>query len=224
MKQTTILFDINETVLNLTVLRPKFKAIFGDEHYTDTWFSMLLHASTVSMITGVNTNFATLSKIMLETLAAKKGIQLTTDVIDDVLGGFSSLPAHDDIKTALTALRAAGFRVVAFSNSSLSLIENQINNAGLGPYFDEVISVEEAGTFKPSPTAYQFAATKLGQSKDQLRLVATHDWDIHGAMSAGLQGAYIDRSGAPYNPLYIKPDIYALTMDAIAAQIIATDQ
>jgi 2-haloacid dehalogenase len=223
MKQTTILFDINETVLNLNVLRPKFKSIFGDECYTDTWFSMLLHASTVSMITGVKTNFATLSKIMLEALAGKKGIELSSDQIDSVVGGFSSLPAHPDIKTALAALRSAGFRLVAFSNSSLNLINNQIHNAGLDSYFDELISVEEAGTFKPSPAAYEFVASKLGQPKAKLRLVATHDWDIHGAMSAGLQGAYIDRSGAPYHPLYIKPDIDASTMDDIAAKIIATD-
>ncbi|SIS73749.1 haloacid dehalogenase type II [Neptunomonas antarctica] len=223
MKQTTILFDINETVLNLSVLRPKFKSFFGDECFTDTWFSMLLHASTVSMITDVKTDFASLSKIMLEALAARNGVLISSAEIADILGGFSSLPAHSDIKTALSRLRAEGFRVVAFSNSSRNLITNQIHNAGLDEYFDEVISVEEAGTFKPSPMAYQFASTKLGQPKDKLRLVATHDWDTHGAMSAGLEAAYINRSGAPYNPLFKKPGIYGSTMNEIVDQIIATD-
>jgi 2-haloacid dehalogenase len=223
MKQTTILFDINETVLNLSVLRPKFKSFFGDECFTDTWFSMLLHASTVSMITDVKTDFASLSKIMLEALAARNGLLISSAEMDDILGGFSSLPAHSDIKTALSRLRAEGFRVVAFSNSSRSLITKQIHNAGLDEYFDEVISVEEAGTFKPSPMAYQFASTKLDQPKDKLRLVATHDWDTHGAMSAGLEAAYINRSGAPYNPLFKKPTIYGSTMNEIVDQIIATD-
>ncbi|MDO6563119.1 haloacid dehalogenase type II [Amphritea sp. 1_MG-2023] len=223
MQQTIILFDINETVLNLSVLKPKFKALFGDEHYTDTWFSMLLHASTVSMMTGVNTNFASLSKIMLETLAARTGVTLSRAEVDDVLSGFSSLPAHSDIKAALTTLRSAGFRVVALSNSSLNLIHSQIHNAGLDEYFDEIISVEEAGTFKPSQAAYEFAATKLAHPKDKLRLVATHDWDTHGAMSAGLQAAYINRSGAPYNPLYKRPAIYADSMSDLVDQIIASD-
>lgn len=54
-----------------------------------------------------------------------------------------------------------------------------------------------------------------------LRLVATHDWDTHGALSAGLMAAYIDRSGAPYGPHYLRPDIEADTMTAIAHKIIA---
>ena len=40
MPRDTILFDINETILDLTSLRPKFKVAFGDESVTSTWFSM----------------------------------------------------------------------------------------------------------------------------------------------------------------------------------------
>jgi len=223
MKKTTILFDINETVLKLSVLRPIFSSTFGHELFTDTWFSMLLHASTVSMITDVKTDFSLLSKITLEALACKTGVQLSSKETDDILGGFSSLPAHSDIKPALLRLRSAGFRVVAFSNSSLSLISNQIDNAGLNTYFDKVISVEEAGTFKPSQKAYEFASTQLGQPIDKLRLVAAHDWDTHGAMRAGLEAAYINRSDLLYNPLYNKPEICGSTMNEIVDKIIATD-
>ena len=224
MKQTTILFDINETVLNLASLRPKFNAAFGDEHYTDTWFAMLLHTSTVSMITDVKTDFAMLAKISLQTLAAKLNIQLTPETIADILGGFSSLIAHQDIKPALSKLRNAGFKVVALSNSSTSLITKQIHNATLSEYFDDIISVEQAGTFKPSHEAYQFAAQTLAQDAEQLRLVATHDWDTHGAMCAGLKAAYINRSGALYNPLYHQPEIYESTMQAVVDKIISIDK
>tara|TARA_B110000091_G_C13709244_1_gene429705 strand:- start:419 stop:1093 length:675 start_codon:yes stop_codon:yes gene_type:complete len=223
MKKTTVLFDINETVLKLSVLRPLFSSTFGNECFTDTWFTMLLHASTVSMITNVKTDFSSLSKITLEALACKTCVQLSSKETANILGGFSSLPAHSDIKPALSRLRSNGFRVVAFSNSSLSLISNQIANAGLDEYFDQVISVEAAGTFKPSPAAYQFASAQLGQPLDKLRLVATHDWDTHGAISAGLKAAYINRSAALYNPLYKKPEIFGSIMNEIVDKIIAID-
>ncbi|TCS40994.1 haloacid dehalogenase type II [Reinekea marinisedimentorum] len=223
MKHTVILFDINETVLNLSALWPKFESAFGSQSFTDTWFAMLLHSSTVSMITGVKTDFATLSKIALETLAAKQGVPLSAETSADILGGFANLPAHADIKPALAKLRSAGFQTVAFSNSSLGLVSKQISNAGLNDYFDEVISVEEAETFKPNPQAYNYVAEKLGRDVTQLRLVATHDWDTHGAMSAGLKAAYINRAGALYNPLYKQTDISEATMMDVAEQIIATD-
>ncbi|GAA5315126.1 MAG: haloacid dehalogenase type II [Candidatus Pelagadaptatus aseana] len=224
MNGKTLLFDINETVLDLSVLKPKFRDAFGSEQVTGQWFAMLLHSSTVCAITGVQTNFRELSRVALQSLAARLGINLAAAHLEDILGGFASLPAHPDIKPALARLRDAGFRTVAFSNSSEALIAAQIGNAGLADYFDRVISVEGAATFKPDPRAYQFAARELQEPEAQLRLVACHDWDTHGAINAGMQAAYLDRSGAPYNPLFKRPDIAAASMGAIVDQVIAVTE
>ena len=223
MKRHTILFDINETVLDLSSLKPKFKTAFGDESVMATWFSMLLHSSTVCILTKVQSNFATLAGTMLESIAARMSITLSDKARDDILNGFANLPPHNDIKPALSQLQSAGFRTVAFSNSSLNLISTQMSNAGLTEYFDEIISVEETGSFKPDPAVYKFAAKQLNQPLESLRLVATHDWDTHGALSVGMSAAYINRSGAIYHPLYRQPDIYASTMEDIVKQIIKTE-
>ena len=57
-----------------------------------------------------------------------------------------------------------------------------------------------------------------------LRLVAAHDWDTHGALTAGMQAAYLDRTGASYNPLFRRPEIVETTMGDIAASVIAADR
>ena len=223
MSRDTILFDINETVLDLGSLKPRFKGVFGDESVTATWFSMLLHTSTVCALTGIKTNFATLAGTMLDAIAARLGVELADEMRADLLGSFARLPPHADIKPALIRLRSAGYRTVAFTNSSLKLVSSQIDNAGLSAYFDEIVSVEETGSFKPDPGVYQFVATRIQRPIEDLRLVATHDWDTHGALSAGMQAAYIDRSGAPYHPLYLRPDVHATTMGDVVEQIIARD-
>lgn len=224
MPRDTILFDVNETVLDLSSLKPKFKTAFGDESVTATWFSMLLHSSTVCIVTGVKTNFATLAGTMLDTISARLGVKISDKMRGDILKSFASLPPHEDIKPALTRLRATGYRTVAFSNSSLDLVTTQIGNAGLTEYFDEIVSVEETGSFKPDPKVYEFVARRVGRPIDELRLVATHDWDTHGALSTGMHAAYIDRSRAPYHPQYRLPDVNATTMEAIVEQIIAVDK
>jgi 2-haloacid dehalogenase len=223
MPRDTILFDINETILNLTSLRPKFKTAFGDEGVTATWFSMLLHTSTVCVLTDVKTDFATLAGAMLDTIAARLGVVLSDEARGEILGGFASLTPHADVKPALTRLRSAGYRTAAFTNSSLNLVTSQINNAGLTKYYDDIVSVEETGSFKPDAKVYRFVAERLNRPIGELRLVAAHDWDTHGALTAGMLAAYIDRSGAPYHPLYHRPDIYAATMEDVVEQIIARD-
>lgn len=223
MTRDTILFDINETILDLSSLKPKFKAAFGAETVTATWFSMLLHTSTVCALTDVKTDFATLARVMLDTIAARLGVEISDVMCNDILGGFSSLQAHADVKPALSRLRSAGYRTVAFTNSSLNLVTSQIDNAGLKEYFDDIVSVEETGSFKPDPKVYRFVAEQVNRTVNELRLVATHDWDTHGALMGGMHAAYIDRSGAPYHPLYHRPDVYAATMGDMVEQIITRD-
>jgi len=223
MKRKIILFDINETILELSALKPKFQAIFADENVITTWFSQLLHSSTVCITTGIKTDFATLAGAMLESIAVSRGVVLSKEARDDILHTFANLPPHSDVKQALDKLKSAGFYTVAFSNSSIKLISSQITNSGLIKYFDEIISVEETGSFKPDPNVYMFAAKKLNRPIESLRLVATHDWDTHGALSAGMFAAYINRSGAKYHPLYCQPDISATSMESIVDQIIERD-
>lgn len=223
MRRNTILFDINETVLDLSSLKPLFGKHFGSEAITATWFSMLLHSSNVCALTGVKSDFGSLAGIMLETLAARIKIRLSADAKQEILGAFATLPAHPDMREALEKLKAAGYRTVAFTNSSINLVTSQISNSGLMELFDRRISVESTGSFKPDPKVYHFAAEQLGQPIEQLRLIATHDWDTHGALSAGMQAAYIDRSGAPYHAQYLRPDAFAESMTELVAQIIALD-
>lgn len=224
MGRDTILFDINETILDLSSLGPMFKAAFGGEGASAIWFSDLLHSSTVCALTGVKTDFTSLAGMMLDRLGERFGVSISVSVRDEILGGFAHLPAHDDVKAALRRLHSADYRTVAFSNSSTSLIEQQIQNAGLTDYFDDIVSVERSGTFKPDARAYKYVADYLGRPVGDLRLIATHDWDTHGAMVAGLMAAYIDRSGVPYHPLYRKPDVCSETLEGVVDQILEQDR
>jgi 2-haloacid dehalogenase len=220
MGKEIILFDINETVLDLTTLSTQFNQVFGNDNALSLWFSQLLHASTVSIATALKTNFAALADAMLDNIAARYAMTLTAEHKAELLSCFAKLQAHADIKPALATLRAAGFKTVAFSNSSSALLSSQLEHAQLTEYFDEIISVEQTGSFKPDLHVYQYAAQRLGQPVGSLRLVAAHDWDTHGALSAGLKAAFIDRKGLPYHPLYRQPDIFATNMQRIVEHII----
>ena len=220
MPRDTLLFDINETTLDLAPMRPHFRDAFGDEGVAATWFARLLHASTVCVITNVQTDFGTLGRVTLDAVAARSGVTLTDGQQQVILDQMAHLPAHADVKPALVRLRSAGFRPVAFTNSSHEMAAQQIDRAGLTDHFDDVVSVEIAGTFKPDAAAYRFVADHVDRPLADLRLIAAHDWDTHGALSAGMSAAYLDRSGAPYSPLYQQPDIRATSMGDIVDQII----
>jgi 2-haloacid dehalogenase len=231
----TILFDINETVLDLGSMRTLFNDQFKGAITIEHWFANLLHSSTVAALTGVETTFAELAKITLAKLVHSQSNQPmierrqlrgnlkraeTDQFVDKALEKLSSLKAHDDIIPALTLLREASFKTVAFSNSSSNLVKNQIENAGLTSHFDEIISVESTGSFKPDKQVYRFAAVKLAEPIENLTLIACHDWDTHGALKAGMKAAFLNRSNTPYNPLYEEANIIGNSMVEIAEKLI----
>ncbi|MBL6602738.1 MAG: haloacid dehalogenase type II [Alphaproteobacteria bacterium] len=220
----TILFDINETVLDLTPMKARFDAVFSDQGVAGQWFASLLHSSCVSAMTGVESTFADLAGIMLDAMAARHNVSLSASQRADILTGFTSLPAHADVVPALNLFRQHGYRTVAFTNSSWDLVHRQLTHAGLMGHFDDIISVEATGRFKPDPLVYRFAATELERPIGDLRLVATHDWDTHGALYAGMRAAYINRTGAEYHLLYQKPECLADDMVTLAEHIIALDK
>ncbi|GAB3486784.1 haloacid dehalogenase type II [Marinomonas epiphytica] len=220
MTKDIIVFDINETVLDLSSLKDQFVREFRHDAALELWFAKLLHSSTVCVATGVKSDFATLAASMLEVVAAQFSVALTEQGKKHLLQGFASLPAHQDIIPALSKLREQGYRTVALSNSSSDLIQRQLKNAGIVSLFDQVISVEQTGSFKPDPNVYRYAAECLSVTPDQIRLVATHDWDTHGALSVGMKAAYIARTNTQYNSVYLAPDIHASDMLGLVNQIL----
>ncbi|MBU2531359.1 MAG: haloacid dehalogenase type II [Alphaproteobacteria bacterium] len=224
MSRDTILFDINETVLDLSSLKPRFQAVFGSDLVMPVWFATLLHTSTVCALTDVKSDFATLAGAAVDIVAGRFDISVSDDQRREILSGFQSLAPHADVKPALERLRAAGYQTVAFTNSSHDLVTRQLTNAGLVDLFDERISVEPTGNFKPAPNVYRFVSEQVGRPVEALRLIAAHDWDIHGALTSGLLGAYVARSGAPYHPLYRKPQIIGDDMVAVVEAIIEADK
>ncbi len=220
MPLRTILFDINETVLDLAGLRPAFVNLFQGAVPLELWFSNLLQSSVVALTTGLETNFKDLARANLLKLLEKHQLSAKEGEIEHFLQGFATLPPHGDVKPALEMLKRNNFKTIAFSNSAITLLESQIRSAGLNAHFDQLISVEEVKSFKPDPKVYRHAAATLGQDPGDLMLVAVHDWDTHGALSAGLNAAFLERGPGLYNPLYRKPAITGKTMIELAQKII----
>ncbi len=124
MKAQILLFDINETVLDLSALAPAFENQFGSAHALPLWFSKLLHSSVVCISSATKSYFAELASNMLDEVASNFDITLSSQDKQQLLARFSTLPALQDIVSAFKVLKQAGFTLVALSNSSRALIDS----------------------------------------------------------------------------------------------------
>lgn len=222
-KRRILVLDVIETMLDINALEPHFKRAFGDGQVLKEWFSNLLLYSNVATVAGPYADFGMIAGAVLDMTAAAHGKTLAADDRMRILQGTLSLPAHSDVKEGLMKLKAAGFRMVTLTNSAPATVSQQLKNAGLTDFFERAFSVDAVKKFKPAADTYQYVARELGASTSELRMIAAHAWDVHGAMRAGCAAAFIARPGHALFPLGPKPDITAADLRAAADRIIAAE-
>ena len=219
----TIVFDVNETLLDLGVMRSPFAEALGEPDALSRWFSRMLHLSLVATLTGLTPDLGQVGRAALRAVADRAGRSLDPETTDRLLGMLRELPSHPEVPAALARLRDAGFRCAALTNSSGAVAHAQLAHAGLDGLLDPVLSVDAVGRFKPAPEAYRMASERLGVAPAELRLVAAHDWDVIGAMRAGWAAAFVNRPGQTWAPLTEPPDVVGRDLDEVVDRISELD-
>jgi 2-haloacid dehalogenase len=216
-----IVFDVNETLLDLDTLHPTFDRIFDDPAALRLWFANLITYSEALTLAGVYVPFTDIGAAVLRMVAATRGITVSDADAAELTDRFATMPPHPEVPAALRRLRDHGFRLFSLTDNTLAISGRQLEHAGVIDLFERRFSVDETvHRHKPAPEAYHSVATTLGLDPADICLVACHVWDTIGAQSAGWQAGLILRSGnAPLSvgpqPDYIGPDL-----DAIADQLI----
>lgn len=216
----TVVFDVNETLLDLGALDPHFERVFGDAAARHQWFAQVLQSALVLTVTDTYADFGTIGGAALDMTAARRGMPLASPDRAAILGGMLTLPPHPEVHESLERLRTAGLRMATLTNSTADVAEKQLVHAGLFGFFERILSVEAVHRFKPAAEAYFMAASELDVEMSEIRLVAAHDWDVTGALRAGCTAAFVARPGMVLGPLAERPDITGRDLREVADQIL----
>ena len=217
---SVIVFDVNETLSDMSPMAGRFTDVGAPAPLAKLWFASLLRDGFALTAAGASRPFAELGADVLRTVL--RDVDLDRDLgaaVDHVMGGFGQLPVHPDVPDGVRALRAAGRRLVTLTNGSTQVSERLLTGAGIRDQFEALLSVEDAGVWKPARAAYEYAARTCGTDPADMLLVAVHPWDIDGAARAGLATAWLDRAGTPYPQAFTPPSLRAGGVTDLAEQL-----
>src|SRR5262245_32379763 len=215
-----ILFDVNETLLDLAPLKESIgKALGGRPDLLPLWFTTMLHHSLVTTVADHYSDFGDIGAACLRMIAKNQGITLTEEAAKKAVSPIRSLPAHADVAPALERLRDAKYRMVTLTNSGTAAVADQMKNSGLDKFFEKLLSVEEVGLYKPHTHVYRWAARRVGVDVADCLMVAAHGWDVAGAAWAGMRTAFIARPGQQTFPLAPAPDISVPSFKELADEL-----
>jgi 2-haloacid dehalogenase len=218
-----LVFDVNETLLDLQPLAAHFQRVFGDAAVIHEWFSELILYSQGLTLADSYRTFGEIATAALQMIAEARGVTLSEQEARHIAGGIRTLPPHPEVAESLGRLKSAGFRLVTLTNSPMAVVAEQMANAKLQPFLERNFSVDTVRKFKPAPEPYRMVARELGVETNGLRMIAAHAWDIGGALQAGCAAAFVARPGKALFPLYPKPDIAGRDLREVSEAIIAAE-
>ncbi|MFZ0376975.1 MAG: haloacid dehalogenase type II [Solirubrobacteraceae bacterium] len=217
-----IVFDVNETLLDLETIRPTFDRIFDDPAAMRLWFANLITYSEALTLADVYVPFTDIGAAVLAMLAATRGVTITDADAAELTDRFASMPPHPEVPAALRRLRDHGFRLFTLTDNTLEISGRQLEKGGVIDLFERRFSVDETvRRHKPAQEAYRSVASELEVDPGDICLVACHVWDTLGALAAGWQAALILRKDNAPLDVGPQPNYLGDDLDAIADQLIA---
>jgi len=157
----------------------------ASQHYADFW-----------QVTQDALVFAT-KKLNLELTAVKR---------EKLMNAYVTLKAWPDVAPALSTLKKSGYRLAFLSNLTPKMLDGCIRSAEFEGRFEQVLSTDQAKTYKPDPRAYRLGTDVLKLRREEILFVAFAGWDAAGAKAFGYPTFWVNRLKLPVEELGEVPD------------------
>jgi len=216
-----LVFDVNETLLDLDALAPHFERMFGDRGALREWFAQLILYSEAITLSDDYAPFGELGGAVLNMLAVSRGVRIGEDDPKALKEAIATMPPHPEVPSALARLREAGFRLFTLTNNPKATCARQLECAGVSRLFERQFSVDDGvHRYKPAREVYRAVEASLEVPPSDLCLIACHTWDILGATAAGWNTAFIARPGNAALAVGGQPLIAGPDLDIVAHELI----
>lgn len=192
----TLAFDVYGTLIDTHGVVVKLQEFVGDraEEFSRVWREKQLEYSFRRGLMRCYENFGVCTRQALDYTNAYLDAGLTSDQKAVMLAEYRCLPAFDDVKESLVDLKADGHSLYAFSNGAADAVEGLLKAADIREMFDGVVSVDDKQTFKPNPDVYEHMLEAASASAKDTWLISSNPFDVIGAVSYGINGAWVQRS------------------------------
>ena len=222
---TTLVFDQYGTVVDmqggLTHAVAPFlagKGWKGDPHRFVTWWRRTHFEN--SMIDALcdrgHTSYRQIGQGAVAYVMDRAGIAYSNEEVQWLVSQIETLKPFPDVLEVLHRLHEY-FRLAILSNGDRDMLETARPHIGFD--FEAVISVEEAGYFKPHYATYAKACEILGEDPSRILFVANHAFDCIGAKASGMRTAFIDRRKRPFGETRHAPDLIVEDFQALAGAL-----
>ena len=191
-------FDAYGTLFDVHAAAGRHRDAIGAnwERLSQLWRTKHLEYSWIHAQTDRPVKFWTLTERSLDHAIAMVG-GVPPGLREKLLAAYRTMEAFPDAAAVLRGLKQRGAPLAILSNGDPDMLADAVTAAGLDGVFDAVLSVEDAGVFKPSKRVYQMVTDRFRCAPDDVSFQSSNRWDIAGAHVYGFRTLWVNRAGLP---------------------------
>jgi len=205
-----VIFDPNSLIPEVDKAFPGKGAEF-----TKLWRAKQFDYCFLRTITNRHADFSKVTEDALVYTAEEMKLDLSPEIRKRLLNAYLALKPWPDAVDALRKLKASGMRIITIANFSPKMLRSNADAAGITDLFDDLLSTEENGTYKPDPRAYELGVERLKLRKEEIVFAAFGGWDAYGAKTFGYPTYWVNRFNLPAEELGIEADQTSNNMNGL---------
>lgn len=212
-----VIFDPNSVI-------PEVEKVYPGKgmDFTKAWRAKQFEYGFLRSITNRHEDFFKVTEDALVYTAKAMKLELTPENKKTLLNAYLTLKPWPDAVENLRKLKASGVRIITIANFSKMMLKANADGAGITELFDELLSTEVNGTYKPDPHAYALGMERLNLKKEEVVFAAFGGWDAYGAKSFGYPTYWVNRFNLPVEELGIEADKTSNDMQGLVDFVLGT--
>jgi 2-haloacid dehalogenase len=205
---TTITFDSYSTLVDVDAAETALADRVADpEPVSKLWRARSLEYTFVANQIDAYQSFYEMNRDALQYALDAHNVEISQGDRNEILAVYHELDVFDDVRDGIERLRDSGYECYVVSNGNPEMLSSMIEHADISDVIEDTISADEIRTFKPDAEIYRHAAARTGTPIDKIAHVTAGWFDVMGAKHAGMQGVWVNRTGAPWEQFDGDPDL-----------------
>ena len=202
---TACVFDAYGTLFDVNSAAAKCKKKLGNrwKNFANAWRTTQLEYSWLRSLMKKHENFWKITEDSLdhtmETFKIKKTMR------GELLNLYKELNIYPEVKECLDNLKSKKIKISILSNGTPDLLKDLVESNNIQNYFDDIMSIETVGIYKPDSKVYEMPVKKYGCKPENICFMSSNTWDVSGGGVFGYNAIWVNRFNKVFDKLSYKP-------------------
>ena len=198
-------FDAYGTLFDVNSAAVKCKKKLGNrwESFANAWRTTQLEYTWLRSLMKKHKNFWEITKDSLD--HAMETFKIKKEMRNELLNLYKELSPYSEVKDCLEGLKSKKIKIAILSNGTPDLLKGLVESNNIQNYFDDIMSIESVGIYKPDAKVYEMPIKKYGCKPENICFMSSNTWDVSGGGVFGYNAVWVNRFNKVFDKLSYKP-------------------